>query len=146
MDKSLIFEAMDVVLPQMKTDLYVNDWDIEIQVESIGGGTPAICRVHPYYRSARITIDPCETPDIDSLVRNLRHELLHVVIAPVDEYRRLIMKGIKRGARRIAREAYHQAQERCVTQIESILDISLQIGMDKYVRMLEDHLAKRKEN
>lgn len=144
MDRSRIKEVLEVIAQDMVKDLFISEWHIKVKQDSIDDAR-ALCYVDPYYRTATIIIDPNEIKDERDLIETYRHELFHVVLHPIDEYRRLISKCVKKDTRQVAKEAYTQVEERCVFMLEGIFDISMKIGLDKYIALLEAHDNKSDE-
>jgi hypothetical protein len=68
-------------------------WHIVIRYDRVTDDHPegftvsADCRAKPEYERATITIDPEEMGDEAELLRILRHELMHVALAPFNLYR-----------------------------------------------------------
>lgn len=127
----------------MVRELAIKEWKLQVNQNSIDEETPARCWLEPYYNKATIEIDPNAHETIGELVENYRHELIHVVLAPLDEFRRLASCGLRQEVEEVFNELYTQCVERIVVRIENMLDLGLELPSKRYVELYRQRQAEQ---
>lgn len=115
----------------MMWDLQVNMWSVNISYcrsEGRLAGAKATCTRKMEYMIATITIDPNMAHDEEDVLRSLRHELLHLVLAPFDLYMQTMFQAVTGDAalERIESKQWDHAVESAVVSLERMLDHGLQ--------------------
>jgi hypothetical protein len=72
----------------------VPHWHVEVVYGPIGGNAVGECERLLDYESAEIRIDPERIDDEEHLLKVLRHETFHIVLAPFDLLRTWIEAGL----------------------------------------------------
>lgn len=116
------------IITEMLYTLRLNAWRIDIEWHAADGfeNTQGRCTADPKYRRAIIIIDCDLHDDMQDIGNTLRHELLHIMHASFQTYRRACSQGLERTEDNIVDEVYQLAAEETVLAIESMLD---QMGM-----------------
>ena len=91
MDRSRVESIVVRRLPELSRTLGLSQWDISLGYNSESSrddGTlkKGECNRLIDYQSAHITLNPEAFGDEDAVLRTLRHELFHIVLAPFDLY------------------------------------------------------------
>lgn len=109
-------------IASMTAALQIGHWNIRVVFERLPDGVMAQCNSDPRYQHSTITIDPAQN-EPDEIIRNLRHELIHIVLAefevPFDSARDEF--STKEG-KNLLFEMQRNAVERSVNHIERIMD------------------------
>jgi hypothetical protein len=93
LDRSECKRIVDREIEALAEAMGLPHWHIVVRYERVADEHPegftvsANCRAKPEYERATITIDPDEMDDEAELLRILRHELMHIVLAPFNLYR-----------------------------------------------------------
>lgn len=129
MDRSKLRKFVNTHLKWVRWALQLQQWKVDIVIgETNISTTPASCDAKSMYRNAELTFDPERTHSEEDAFRNLRHEMLHVLLAEFD----LLYEAVKRVApssdMEILDVLYHNAHERSIGNIERMLDKGL--GLD----------------
>lgn len=106
--------------------LQVQAWKVDIKTsadeELIDSDSMACVYLKPDYEKATIYIRPEWHPDAAEVLDSLRHELIHIVLAPMDTYQKLIQAYLPTdAARAVESRAFTTANEHCVLNIERLL-------------------------
>lgn len=125
MDTSYVKAIVEANIAAMVDALCLNHWRIEIGYTSTGHDNwKAKCdRSGGDYYIAEITIDPAMHDDSTDVLRSLRHELLHLHLAPFDLYRDLMTQHIEEDtpAERQEQRAFTYAVEQMLGNLERML-------------------------
>lgn len=125
MDKSAVGRVVDAHMRRLMWRLQVQAWKVDITYGRPGGGRwVASCeRAAPYLR-ATIELDPDAHADEAAVVESLRHELLHLLLAPFDQYRDLVTCALAPDSPmdEAERGAWRYAVEQTVGNLERMLD------------------------
>ena len=131
MDTSHMRRIVDEHIAWLRWALGLSDWKIVVKyapIESPRGSTvPACCRLDPPYRSACITLDPASTDDEEEVLRNLVHELLHVVLSPTDLFKDAVRQAVSVEDMQILYPVWHDSVERCIANLERFFKVA---GLD----------------
>lgn len=89
MDQSACRHIVEKHIRQLKWELGLGDWDtcviyVDDDPSRSNPDWSGWCTRRPAYRQARIFIDPAKAHSEAEVLDTLRHELLHVVLAPFD--------------------------------------------------------------
>lgn len=122
MDQSKVREIVEANFKQMRWDLQLQDWRVDIEYAPLPEEVGAQVRIKPHYRSAVITIDPPKQADEEMVLRNLRHELLHLLLAPMTAYGNAVEEMIPDGARPVDQHLFTYHNEMLVGNLERMLD------------------------
>jgi hypothetical protein len=127
LDRSEVKRIVDEHLEPLMSALGIRHWRIEVDYDRVGGADDgcvghANCTRLPDYERAGITIDHDEQDDEKHLVYNLRHELLHVVIAPMDILYKSFVFGLEGEEFRKAETLWHHAVEMAVRNLERMCE------------------------
>lgn len=128
MDRSECKAIVDREVVSLKATFGLSHWTIVVQYQKVSGdipdgfGAPGSCRRLAAYERATITIDPDEIEDRDNLLGVLRHELMHVVLAPFDPYRHFAASFIRKGSSAEVQEdgVWDHACEQAVRNLERL--------------------------
>jgi hypothetical protein len=126
MDASEAKRIVEVNVGAMVDALCLHHWRLEIHYTSTGHENwKAKCdRSGSDYFIAELTFDPERHDDEQDLLRSLRHELLHLHLAPFDLYRDLMTQHIDDDDSPQARQeqrAFSHAVEQMVGNLERML-------------------------
>ncbi len=111
---------------EMKRLLGVATWKIRVDfVDHSDKNLCGTCDRQLPYQFAVITIDPAVHSSQRDVLDTLRHELLHVVLAPFDSYRALAIANIKSDSPmdKVEDKAWELSVESAVLAIERVLDL-----------------------
>lgn len=111
----------DAILP-MRAALSLQSWKIDIVYRRLDDGLMGTCRPNTPYTDAVIEIDCEQAEDADTLLRTLRHELLHIVHSEFQVIRKIAGQFIDGDAFDAVDVGYTMGAERTVTALESMLD------------------------
>lgn len=113
---------------KLLSKLGLTDWKIGFDYGSCGNPAwAACCGQDPAYKLAHITIDPNHHENTDDLDESLIHELVHIVLSPVDAFVTIQMAGLNEesGEYHRLREHWRQANEQTVCAITKIIKPTL---------------------
>ncbi|MBD2119351.1 hypothetical protein [Trichocoleus sp. FACHB-262] len=130
MDKSKVKEVVDTNILKMMRQLGVQAWKVAVLYEPTGNPNwVASCTRQLPYQSAVIRIDPHMAESEADVLNSLRHELIHVLLAPLDAYRDVVISNIEADSPMDAAEdrAWTMAIETCVLAVERIFDWGLDL-------------------
>lgn len=124
MDKSKCCEIVDANIEGMKAQFNLQQWRIQINYEPLEEYCVAQCFMATAYQRATIKIDPEQHETEDEVVDSLRHELLHIVLAPYNIYRSMVTPNIEKDSAMdtVEEEAWTVAIESAVLNLERIMD------------------------
>lgn len=128
MDKSKCREIVDQHIKDLMWMLGVQAWGVTVEYEPINRNASATITFDYAYEQATIIIDPDKHDLEETLLKNLRHELIHLILAPFDSYRDLIINTFPKDSQLVGIEhqAAKVATERTVLGIERIFDWGLE--------------------
>lgn len=87
MDRSAVKAIVDANLRRLRWETQTQEWTVDMEYTRCPGeGATAYVERDLPYRRATIWIDPEKVRDEASVLNSLRHELLHLVLAPFDTY------------------------------------------------------------
>nr|WP_290224128.1 hypothetical protein [Trichocoleus desertorum] len=131
MDASKCREIVDANILKMMRQLGVQAWRVSVLYEPAGNNPNwvASCLTNLPYQRATIRIDPQMAESEEDVLDSLRHELIHVLLAPLDAYRDLVTSNIEADSSMDAAEsrAWTMAIETCVLAVERIFDWGLDL-------------------
>lgn len=122
MDQSKVREVVNKHLKPIRDALQLSDWWIDVEYSSLADGTPAEVWMKPRYRRALIKFDPAQQESREHILRNLRHELLHLVLAPYDLYSNAVSEMLDEQYQKVDSQLFSDACEVTVGNLERILD------------------------
>lgn len=126
MDKSAVKEIVDREIKGMMNMLgVVRSWRINVLYESPSNQEwMASCERLLSYQRATIRIDPARHDTEAEVIDSLRHELIHVLLAPLDAYRDIVTASIEADSSMDCAEsrAWELAIETTVLSIERMFD------------------------
>lgn len=121
----------------MQWDMQLQKWEIEISLDVIDGGDRAECAADNSYTRALITIDYTKADTEADLLASLRHELIHVLHAPFETFRRAVRQLVDdENAWHAVDHVYEAAAEQTRSAIENMLRLGYGIKpgrRDEYV-------------
>lgn len=127
MEKAKCKAIMDRSLIPMRDSLALQEWVLTIVYDRLTGSTLANVSIHDRYRTAVITVDHERHDDEAELLESLRHELLHLCNAPFEAYRRMANTHVDRDCLAALEEAWSDAIERSVGNLERMLDLGVNV-------------------
>lgn len=123
MELSQARRIVNGALRRMRAHLWIQNWTIDVVYEKLDDGTMGLCTPDPRYRRASISLDLAEIETADKLLEVLRHELIHVVLAPYLAFRRMAYQFTPSKEVDDALDvAYQLAEENVLQTLESIFD------------------------
>ena len=128
MNQTEALEIIKVELDRYKKLFCLEDWDIRVYFARLEKDTPAEVDTYSAYKQAHITFDLEVTDNKHELVKNLRHELLHITTANFDHLVNVAKKGLSEQQSDMLDEVYDYQSEQIVNLLERILgrlDLSL---------------------
>lgn len=125
MDLSEVRGIVNEHLKPIRDALQLQDWHIDTEYLAIGDNTAARIRITPRYRKALIQFDPAAQEDRENVLRNLRHELLHLVLAPFTAYGLAISELVPKTNSELDEHLFSDACELTVGNLERILDFGV---------------------
>jgi hydroxymethylpyrimidine/phosphomethylpyrimidine kinase len=139
-DASKCREIVDAHILAMMRQLGVQAWKVSVLYEPTGNPNwVASCTRQLPYQSAVIRIDPHMAESEEDVLDSLRHELIHVLLAPLDAYRDVVTSNIEADSPMDAAEdrAWTQAIETCVLAVERIFDWGLDLKPGQSMPVVE---------
>lgn len=125
MDKSEVKRIVEANIDEMMRTLGVQHWSIAVSYEQPENPDwAASCERHLDYHKAIIKIAPDKADSEAGVLNSLRHELLHVVLAPFDLYREAMFQLIsdRPEADRLDSRMFRFTIEQMVLNLERMLD------------------------
>lgn len=121
MDKSEVKAVVELVIEDMVEALGIPHWRIKVYYRPCDNPNwEAQCERQPDYLRAWLTIDPEHMQDDAHVIRCLRHELLHITLAPFDLF--LDCAGNPDGTIDFREQrVWNHAVESTVTNLEKLL-------------------------
>jgi hypothetical protein len=118
---------LDAQLPVFKKQFDLQRWKIVWCWKRLEEDAMMRVYVEADYRLATIQVDPyCVDVDQegweDQLIRYLRHECLHIVLAPLEDLKRIMQATLTGHQLEIFNEAIRQCGEKQVWHVEQALD------------------------
>jgi hypothetical protein len=96
-------------------------WNLEVRYEAVEGAK-AQATIRPEYSFAIVVVDPEAAIDAADLARSIAHELLHVLLAPLEHYFAAVYAMLPTARTREAEyELRRRAVESCVVGLETAL-------------------------
>lgn len=125
MDRSAVKAIVDANIRRLRWETQTQDWDVKVEYTRCedGEATAWVVRNLPY-RQAVITIDPEKAHDEAGVLNSLRHELLHVALAPFDAYLKAAQNFLAddAAALRVLDGVWVFAVETAVGNLERLMD------------------------
>jgi hypothetical protein len=124
-DASEVKRIVEANMRPMSEALGVHHWFFNIDYHSTGNENwKASCSRNIDYHHAHIIIDPAHCHSEKDVLESLRHEMLHVILAPFDLYRDLVTQHIQEDSveARQERRAFNYAVEQMVLRLEKMFD------------------------
>lgn len=127
MTRKQLKQLLDDNLEIYKEKVGVVHWDVGIELTELPCDFEAEVRRQEDYRTAHIRFDPSKLcKKSETYVLNiLRHELIHLLLAPFDVYGSIVETFIRNydDVKAADLRAYTHAQEQAVWNIEKLLDL-----------------------
>jgi hypothetical protein len=146
-DASKCREIVDAHILAMMRQLGVQAWRVSVLYEPAGDNPNwvASCATNLPYQRATIRINPHMAESEEDVLDSLRHELIHVLLAPLDAYRDLVTSNIESGSSMDAAEsrAWTQAIETCVLAVERIFDWGLDLKPGQSMPVVEQSKTEK---
>lgn len=130
MDQSRVKAIVDRELPAMARRLHVADWRLRTFFEHsrMSGDCMAECARDVRYRKASLFFD-CEKHDDEAdVLDSIRHELLHVVLAPFDVLYEHLTAGLDGVAKQQAIFLWNVAVEQSIDTLEKAFNEVAPLG------------------
>ncbi len=124
MDTTAVKRIVEEHLHPLQHRLQVQEWRVDVLYEALEGETNARTNFIYPYRHAKIRIDPAQHDDEADVIRSLRHELAHLVLAPFGHAIKTAERILENDdtASRAFDEAKRFAVEECIVNLERMLD------------------------
>lgn len=145
MDHSMCRKIVLESLAPLTRALHLRDWSISVKFQPLGDNDHVIfadCTPDVRYRKATIRIDPAPHTSRADVLRSLRHELLHVVLAERETYRQVIEPALSEREFEMAEKALERAEEGTVNSIELFLDEGLGLTPERMISMAKSHARR----
>lgn len=121
MEKSQATPLIQKELERYKQLFCLEAWDIRVYFSRLKENTPAEVELFAAYKQAHITFDLGQTENDYELVRNLRHEMLHITTANFDHVVDVAKTGLSEHQTSMLVEVYDYHSEQVVNLFENIL-------------------------
>jgi hypothetical protein len=126
MDKSEVQSIAERELKRLSKRLGLTHWEIKLSflpeaTDDDGLLRRGECTRLVDYYNAHISLNPEAFDDEESLVKTLRHELFHIVLAPFDLYTSLVADAVEED--KIAREMLDRVRDHACEQTVVNLEI-----------------------
>ena len=132
MDRSEVKKIVDEHVRFMIWDFQIQRWRLDVSFdEAEEEKEKARCTADPSYFTAYINIDPARHEDKDDVLRSLRHELLHIMDAPYEIYRKTIAQLLTEEAFHALDEVFIMAKEQTRFNIESMIEHGYKLPLGK---------------
>ncbi len=124
MDRSRVEAVVAKHLPGLQAELGLDRWTIQISYEATGADGDGYLRLGECtrlvdYESACFTLNPEGFSDEAAVLKTLRHELFHVVLAPFDLYLAAVERlGLTSPTAEVVGRVWDHAAERGVAALE----------------------------
>lgn len=118
-------DHMDAIAKRVAKAMGFEHWTIQCESDiHLPDGVPARIRAFGAYKMARIEIDLWQHDNPADVARSIRHELLHLVLSPVDFLYSQIRYGISDDPKLVGllENQSSDSIERVIANIEGILD------------------------
>jgi hypothetical protein len=123
MDRSRVRKIVEKRLPAMQERFGLGRWKVRLEfVPREGHGDSADVSRNTSYNLATIGFDPELQEDEAQVVRDLRHELIHLVLGPIDVLWAQLTVGLEGDRLEAATRAWRYAIEQTVLNVEALLD------------------------
>ncbi|MBD2261363.1 hypothetical protein [Pseudanabaena sp. FACHB-2040] len=134
MDKSEVKAIVHEHINRLMNELGpVRSWNVTVKYDRLSSDAHTTINAEigfDYaYEQAVITIDPDSQDDANHVLRNLRHELIHLLLAPIEAYRGVVRSMLDEQQEEVEAAAERVAIERCVMNVERVLDWGLKIPL-----------------
>ena len=137
LDESRVRSLVDSNIPTMMGRLCLGEWTIEVTYEHLEDCRAEV-ELRPGHRKVFITMDPQRFDDEDQVLRTLRHELLHVLSAEFDVYRKMVRETVASELFRALDYVCTHAEEVLTARLERMLDNGLGISVSELCRKEDD--------
>ncbi len=118
-------------IPAMKHRLGLHDWHIEVLWGKTEADVRGVCTATPRYRTATIRIDETEHDDGESVLRTLRHEMLHIATSEFEPmYDGAIALARSDGERELIQCLHQECGDRLVLMLERMLEHGLGVTLE----------------
>lgn len=142
MDRSHVREIVDESIRPLRSALGLQQWTIHVVYEALEEGTRGLCHADPKYYEATIRLDPEQIDHAAGVLDVLRHEMLHIVHAEFQTYRRQVSELIGEAERRALDHGFDRACEDIVHRLSYMLDTCLRFSTKRLIgrgrRLLEE--------
>jgi hypothetical protein len=119
MDESTVVAFVEKNAERMMREFGLPHWRIRWKASVLAPDVRGEVTIDASREQAYIEVDPAQTPDEDSLVKTIEHELIHCAVAPFDAFMEFAREWIPEGpARESARKVWVEAMERAVRNVE----------------------------
>lgn len=122
MDKSKAEQVANANIGRIASELQLNGWRLEVSFVPLGADNYGSCTPDPRSCRAEIEIDPAAHDDEAGLLKTLRHELLHILNADFETYRKAVRQFVSEDAFNALDQFFEHASETLVMRLERILD------------------------
>jgi hypothetical protein len=124
MDRSQVEAIIARESQRIARELRVAHWKIAIAVgpTELGGSYSAECSRQLPYETAEITIDPDLAHTEADVIGSIRHEMMHVVLAPFDMLWEVLTRGMDDKQRDQAEAVWRFSVEQSVLNLERMYE------------------------
>lgn len=122
MERSECKKIVEAHLKDLMWELAVQNWQVNIRYQELPERTTASVELNYAYEWAILFIDPDKHETTEDVLKSLRHELIHLLLGPIEAYRLTLRELIKPKLHDAEAQAAHTAIERTVLNIERIFE------------------------
>lgn len=140
--KSIINESF---IGWLRWALDLQSWEVNIIWRDLPRGVLGKCEADSRYKRADISVDARKHDSEEEIQDTVRHEMLHVVGAHFETYRRALCPIVGEKQWKILEEIWRDANEGLVKQLESIFYLQLKVDLVERARHVHEDDERRRD-
>ncbi len=123
-DRSVVLKLIDDNIKDLKTKLGLERWSLKFNCEPSGtdnDGSVSLgsCYALIDYEDARIDLNPAAFDDTKHALSTLRHELFHILLAPLDLYMEAVDElEISEGEKKMLKRIWNHSLEKTILNLQ----------------------------
>lgn len=131
MDQSQVRKIVNDNVERMLQALQLRHWKIEMVYGPLPDTCYAMCKPNPQNRLAEITMDPTSFDNEIEVLETFRHELLHILNADFETYRKTVCQLVEDKEFHALDEMFTYATESLIWRLERMFDYGLEIDVKR---------------